>query len=121
MLKATYPTEVPRVYFLLEDSIELGLNPFHDYLVSVISEWTPKITIIDIIKNVPAFLVKCMERTGPILGNPLLYEYFEVERLFSYHHIQNFPVKLVRNGQLFLGMFAIVNQIEVILFEQTRF
>lgn len=87
----------------------------------MINEWTPKITLIDIIKNVPSFIVKCLERTGPILGNPLLYEYFEVERLFIFQNVQNFPVKFIREGQLIQGMFVIVNQVEVILLEQTRF
>lgn len=76
MLKESYPADAPRLYFLIENAVELGVNPFHDYLANTVENWNPKITILDIIKLVPAFLIKCQERTSPISGVPLLYEFF---------------------------------------------
>ena len=60
VLKATYPNDQPRLYFFIENPLEFGLNPFYDYFGNVAGEWTPRITVIDIVKNVPLFLAKCL-------------------------------------------------------------
>jgi len=62
-----------------------------------------------------------MEGNVPLVGKPLLNEYFEAERLFIYPTIQVFPVRLSRGAQICQGMLALVNQVEIILLEQTNF
>jgi hypothetical protein len=121
VLKAAYPAEEPRVYFLTENIMEFGLNPFHDYLSLLTPDWSPKISVIEIIKLIPSFLCSCMDSETPLTGRPLLNEFFEVERLFLYPNVQSFPVRLVRANQICQGMLVLVNQIEIILLESTNF
>ena len=57
-----------RLYFFIENPLEFGLNPFYDYFGNVAGEWTPRITVIDIVKNVPLFLAKCLKKSVEIVG-----------------------------------------------------
>lgn len=59
ILTKDYPAEWPRLYFLNENVVELGINPFHDYMGAVFPNWSIKSGCLDIIKQVPAFVVAC--------------------------------------------------------------
>jgi hypothetical protein len=42
--------------------LELGLHPYCNYLKQIIPDWGPKITILDIIKKIPSFLLQLHEK-----------------------------------------------------------
>jgi len=75
VLKNTYPTESPRIFFTFENGIEVGLNPYRDYLKSVVPDWGPKIILLDILKLIPAFIVSVKEK-GPLKGEWRRGEHF---------------------------------------------
>ena len=57
VLRKDYPAEWPRLYLLNDNAVELGINPFRDYMRAAVPHWTLKTTVLDIILQVPAFVV----------------------------------------------------------------
>jgi hypothetical protein len=54
----------------------MGINPYYDYLPALFQEWSVKYSMVDLIKQIPAFLVKCIEKAEVIEGRPVLNAYF---------------------------------------------
>lgn len=84
-------------------------------------DWTPKVSLVDIIRMVPAFVVQIMEKSIELKGVATLREYFEAERLFSFQGCQTFPVKIFRGKTSYIGMIGIINGEEIVLLEQSNF
>jgi len=70
----------------------MGINPYYDYLPAIFQEWNVKYSMVDLIKQIPAFLIRCIDKTGPVEGQPVLNAYFEVDRVFTNQGCQTFPV-----------------------------
>lgn len=98
VLKSDYPAEPPRLYILNENDMQIGLHPYKDYLPEAFPEWSAKVTCFDIVRSIPAFVVRSAENMGSLKGLARVGEYFEADRMFTFQGCQTFPVKLFRGN-----------------------
>lgn len=56
--------------------MELGLNPFHNYLRHIMPDWGTKFSSLDIIKLIPSFVVQNYEKSKECVGEKMVGEYF---------------------------------------------